>query len=195
VRFFVLSWLFVAVLIGYSGVLRSTQLPMSALGVAITLALIVAFAVRREYRDKALRAGVRPLIAVHLARFAGLYILWLYNRGLLPRDFAMAAGWGHVVVAVLAAIVLLAFRPETRTGRTAILAWNVIGVVGALFVFLSASRIAAADPLAQAGFTSLPLSLLPTFLAPLIMVTHVLIFVWWARATPNSELRTPNGRI
>ena len=185
-RFFVLSWLFVAVLIGYSGVLRSTQLPMSALGVAITLALIVAFALRRDYREKALRAGVRPLIAVHVARFAGIYILWLYDRGPLPRDFAMAAGWGHVAVAVLAVIVLLAFRPETRTGRTAILAWNVIGVVGALFVFLSASRIARADPLAQAGFTSLPLSLLPTFLAPLIMVTHVLIFVWWARKTPNS---------
>ena len=192
-RFFVLSWLFVAVLIGYSGVLRSTQLPMSALGVAITLALIAAVAVRREYREKALRAGVRPLIAVHLARFAGIYILWLYDRGLLPRDFALAAGWGHVAVAVLAVIVLLAFRPEAKTGRTAILAWNVIGVVGALFVFLSASRIARADPLAQAGFTALPLSLLPTFLAPLIMVTHVLIFVWWARATSNSKRRTPNS--
>jgi hypothetical protein len=181
VRFFVLSWLFVAVLIGYSGLLRNTRLPMPALGVAITLTLIAAIAVRRDYRERALRAGVRPLVAVHLARFSGIYVLWLYNLGLLPRDFALSAGWGHIVVAVLAAIVLLAFRPDTKTGRTAILVWNLIGVLGVLFVFATAARMAGTDALVQSGFTSLPLSLLPTFLAPLIIVTHMLIFVWWMR--------------
>ena len=180
-RFFVLSWLFVATLVGYSGVLRTTRLPMPALGVAITLMLVAAVAIRRDYRDRALRAGVRPLIAVHLTRFAGIYILILYNRGLLPRDFAMSAGWGHIVVALLAAIVLLAFRPDTGAGRTAILVWNVLGVFGVMYVFMTAARMAGTDELLQAGFTSLPLSLLPTFLAPLIIVTHVLIFFWYAR--------------
>ena len=192
VRFFVLSWLFVAALVGYSGILRNTQLPMPALGVAMTLALVAVIAVRRDYRERALRAGVRPLIAVHLTRFAGIYTLWLYHRGLLPRDFAMPAGWGHIVIAVLAAIVLLAFRPDTRAGRTAILVWNVIGLLGVFVVFAAAARMAGADPFAQAGFTSLPLSLLPTFLAPLIVVTHVLIFVWWTRQTPDSS--TPNSQ-
>ena len=191
-RFFVLSWLFVAVLIGYSGLLRNTRLPMPALGVAITLTLVAAIAVRRDYRERALRAGVRPLVAVHLVRFAGIYVLWLSSRGLLPRDFAMSAGWGHIVVAALAAMVLLAFRPDTKTGRTAILVWNVIGVVGVLFVFATAAPMASADPLVQAGFTSLPLSLLPTFLAPLIIVTHMLIFVWWAREIPKPQ--TPNSK-
>ena len=153
-------------------------MPMPALGVAITLALLAALAVRRDYLEKALRAGVRPLVAVHLVRFSGLYVLWLASRGLLPGDFAMSAGWGHIVVAILAAIVLLVVRPETKAGRTAILAWNVIGVLGVLFVFAAAARMAGTDALLQAGFTSLPLSLLPTFLAPLIVVTHVLIFVW-----------------
>ena len=190
-RFFVVSWLFVAALVGYSGVLRNTRLPMPALGVAITLTLIAAIAVRRDYRERALRAGVRPLIAIHLTRFAGIYVLVLYSRGLLPRDFATWAGWGHVVVAALAAVVLLAFRPDTRTGRTAILSWNAIGVIGVLLVFVAATRIPPADPLWQ-GFASLPLSLLPTFLAPLIIVSHVLIFVWGAGATPNSERRTSN---
>lgn len=182
-RFFVLSWLFVAALVGYSGVLRTTQLPMPALGVAITLVLVAVIAIRRDYRERALRAGVRPLIAVHLTRFAGIYVLILHNRGLVPRDFATAAGWGHIVVAALAAVVLLAFRPDTRAGRTAILTWNVIGVVGVLFVFATVSRMASTDPFLQAGFTSLPLSLLPTFLAPLVIVTHVLIFFWCLRRT------------
>ena len=173
-----------ATLIGYSGVLRSTRLPMPALGVAITLAAIGALAIRRDYRQKALRAGVRPLIAVHLVRFAGIYVLWLASQGLLPRDFALAAGWGHVIVAAAALIVLLAVRPDTSSGRTAILVWNTIGVVGVLIVFAAATRIAAADPLWQA-FTGLPLSLLPTFVAPLVIATHFLIFVWWRAGSRN----------
>ena len=181
-RFFVLSWLFVATLVGYSGVLRTTRLPMPALGVAIALVLIAAVAIRRDYRARALRAGVRPLIAVHLTRFGGIYVLMLANRGLLPRDFALAAGWGHIVIAVLAAILLLAVRPDTKAGRNAILAWNALGVFDVLLIFAAAVRMVAPDQILQAGFTSLPLSLLPTFLAPLIVVTHVLIFIWWASA-------------
>lgn len=194
VRVFVLSWLFVAVLIGYSGLLRNTRLPMPALGVAITVTLVAAIAIRRDYRERALRAGVRPLVAVHLVRFAGIYVLWLSSHGLLPRDFAMSAGWGHIVVAALAAIVLLTVRPDTKTGRTAILAWNVIGVLGVLYVFATATRMASTDALIQGGFTSLPLSLLPTFLAPLIIVTHMLIFVWWTRQTPDSKPQTSNSK-
>ena len=181
-RFFVLSWLFVAVLIGYSGILRTTRLPMPALGVAISIALVAVIAVSRHYRERALRAGVRPLVAVHLTRFGGIYVLMLANRGLLPRDFALAAGWGHIVVAVLAALVLLLVRPHTKAGRNTILAWNIIGVLGVVFIFAAAVRMARPDQILQAGFTSLPLSLLPTFLAPLIVVTHVLIFIWWANA-------------
>jgi hypothetical protein len=181
VRFFLLSWLFVAVLVGYSGILRTTRLPMPALGVAISVALVALVAISRHYRERALRAGVRPLIAVHLTRFGGIYVLMLANRGLIPNDFALAAGWGHIVVAVLAAILLLAVRPETPTGRNAILAWNVIGVLSVLLIFAAAMRMVRPDQVLQGGFTSLPLSLLPTFLAPLIVVTHVLIFIWWAK--------------
>src|SRR5690349_4742828 len=128
VRFFLLSWLFVATLVGYSGILRTTRLPMPALGVAIAVALIALIGIRRDYRARALRAGVRPLIAVHLTRFLGIYVLMLANRGLIPHDFALAAGWGHIVIAVLAVILLVAARPDTTTGRNAILAWNVLGV-------------------------------------------------------------------
>jgi hypothetical protein len=181
VRFFVLSWLFVAVLIGYSGLLQNTRLPMPALGMAITLTLLAAITLKPEYRKRALRVGVRPLIAVHLSRFVGIYFLWLYNQGLLPRDFAVPAGWGDIVVAMLAVVVLLAFDPKKKSGRIAILLWNIIGLIDILMVFAAGATMARTDPLLQAGFTSLPLSLLPTFLIPLIIVTHVLIFVWWMR--------------
>ena len=180
-RVFLASWLFVAVLVGYSGVLRTTRLPMPALGMAITFTLLVALALRRDYRERALAVGVRALIALHLTRFVGFYFLKLYNDGVLPRDFAVPAGWGDIVVAVLAVIILVAFRPQTRAGRSAIFVWNIIGLADILMVLAAGARLFGRDALMQAAFTGLPLSLLPTFLVPLIIVTHVLIFVWWAR--------------
>ena len=190
VRVFLFSWLFVAVLIGYSGALRGARLPMPALGMAITLTLLFALAVRRDYRERALSVGVRALIAFHLTRFVGIYFLWLYNRGLLPRDMAVPAGWGDIIVAVLAIVVLLAFRPDTPRGRTAIMVWNIIGLTDIIMVLARASEMVERDPLMQMGFTSLPLSLLPTFLVPLIIATHVLIIVWWVqtRKLPTPQL-------
>jgi hypothetical protein len=53
--------------------------------------------------------------------------LWLYGRGLLPRDFAVPAGWGDVLIASTAVIVLLIVRaqPASRGARFAVLIWNV----------------------------------------------------------------------
>jgi hypothetical protein len=48
-------------------------------------------------------------------------------------------------------------------------------------IFAAALRMIAPDQILQAGFTSLPLSLLPTFLVPVIIATHVIIFSRLAR--------------
>lgn len=178
---FVLCWLFVAVIVGFSGILRNTTLSMPALCMAITLTLVAVLAVSPERRKRALSTGIRGLVAVHLVRFFGIYFLWLSRQGLLARDFAILAGWGPIIIAIGAAIVLIAFRPDDTRGRLAILVWNVIGLLDVVLVFAVMAQMARPDPLVQGGFTSLPLSLLPTFLVPLIIVSHVLIFVWWFR--------------
>jgi hypothetical protein len=46
---------------------------------------------------------------------------------------------------------------------------------------MTAARLAAADPSSMRALLRLPLSLLPTFLVPLLMATHVWIFVRLAR--------------
>src|SRR5687767_2064159 len=96
---FVLCWAFAAVLVGFSGLLRNTALPMPGLSAAITLTLIALLAVSRELRTRALSSGIRTLVAVHLVRFFGLYFVWLSRQGLLARDFAIIAGWGPIIIA------------------------------------------------------------------------------------------------
>ena len=185
---FVLCWLMISLLVGYTGILRSTPVPMPVFAVAMTLTLLGWLTIRRDLRDRVLSVGVRVLVALHITRFVGVYFLALYRDGLLPRDFAVPAGWGDILVATGAIIVLAAFRTDTQTGRTAYFTWNVLGLLDILLVLGNGARMMRADRLLQAGFTSLPLILLPLFLVPIIIVTHVMIFVWWLRTRERVEV-------
>jgi len=185
---FVLCWLLISLLVGYTGILRSTPVPMPVFAIAMTLTLLGWLTIRRDLRDRVLSVGVRVLVALHITRFVGVYFLALYRDGLLPRDFAVPAGWGDIMVAIGAIIVLAAFRTDTQIGRTAYFTWNVLGLLDILLVLGNGARMMRADRLLQAGFTSLPLILLPLFLVPIIIVTHAMIFVWWLRTRERVEV-------
>ena len=55
--------------------------------------------------------------------------------------------------------------------------WNTLGFIDILFVVTTATRLALRDPDSMVALLQLPLSLLPTFLVPLIMFTHIVIAI------------------
>ena len=106
------------------------------------------------------------------------------------REEAISSPWGepsapvrHGFIAGLP-IVFLPLGYERRTRLLTI--WNVIGFVDILMVVLTAIRLNLADPTQLRAMLHLPLSLLPTFLVPLIIATHVIIFARIARAQRRS---------
>ncbi|MBI3885606.1 MAG: hypothetical protein HY302_07745 [Opitutae bacterium] len=72
------------------------------------------------------------------------------------------------------------------TRRRAITIWNVIGFVDILLVVGTAARLGLADPAQMRALTYLPLSLLPTFLVPLIIATHVILYARLQRAVATA---------
>jgi hypothetical protein len=84
--------------------------------------------------------------------------------------------WPVPAVATTAIAVFLFTRPDTRVGWGAVLAWNIFGFLDILFVVATAARLGLADPHSMRALLQLPLSLLPTFLVPVIIATHVIIF-------------------
>jgi hypothetical protein len=120
------------------------------------------------------------LLVPHASRFVGFYFLVLQSRGELPYAFAVPGGWGDIVVATTG--LALAFVPrEAVWRRKAYLAWNIFGLVDILFVIATAARLALAEPQSMSALLRLPLSLLPTYFVPLIIATHVVLFVRCSR--------------
>jgi hypothetical protein len=180
-----LGWLCFAV--GLGGWFYSASAP----AVAATVWTLTAFVLLACWKISPIRAWVlnvdlRWLVLFHVTRlFAGAYFLVLCERDQLPCGFARPAGWGDIVVAVLALGVVGAMR--TQFAKTLLLIWNTIGLIDIVFVVFSALRFGLQGWQSMHALRELPLSLLPTFLVPLVIASHVLIFIRLARVGRNLQ--------
>jgi hypothetical protein len=114
---------------------------------------------------------------------AGVYFLALYQQGLLPREFAVVAGWGDILVGVGAIVVLWVCLPVRTSGqRQGLLLWNALGLIDILLVLANGMRLFTRDAGLGGAFTGLPLALLPTFVVPIVITSHLLLFWWHSRA-------------
>ena len=170
-------WFLLAAGAGLSG--RSAQLrypaPQLVLG-TLTLLCLAAVTWVPAIRDWVNGLDVRALTALHLTRFVGISFLLLHAAGKLPWAFAVPGGWGDIVVATLAALLLLLASPASARGRTVWIAWNTLGFLDILFVVATAGRLFKTDPASMQAMLEFPLNLVPTFLVPLIITSHVVLF-------------------
>jgi len=171
-------WLGLAIALGASGKLQTMRPPApQLLLVGLTLALLLALAVSSRIRAWAWSIPVRGLVSLHLLRYVGICFLLLYRNGQLPYAFAVPGGWGDILVATSAALLLLSGPPSTPGRCVAYIAWNGLGLLDILLVVGTAARLGLADPESMRALFRLPLSLVPTFLVPLIIASHVVLAI------------------
>jgi hypothetical protein len=179
------GWLCFAV--GLGGWFRNASAPaVAAIVWTLTALVLLACWKVKPIRAWALNVDLRCLVLFHMTRvFAGAYFLMLCQRGQLPCGFARPAGWGDIVVAILSLAVVSGMRFEFA--KSLLLIWNTIGLIDIIFVVFSALRFGLKDWQSMHALRQLPLSLLPTFLVPLIIASHALIFVRLARTRTSSH--------
>ena len=180
-----LGWLCFA--LGLGGLFHNAMAPAVAVTVwTLTALVLLACWKIAPIRGWSLNIDLHWLVLFHLTRlFAGAYFLVLCQRRQLPCAFATPAGWGDIVIGVLA--VALVSSMHTQFAETVLLSWNTLGLIDIVFVVLSALRVGLKDWQSMHALRELPLSLLPTFLVPLIIASHVLIFVRLSRARIGSQ--------
>jgi hypothetical protein len=163
-----------------SGVLRHLPVPPPAIAVTLTIAVLLLLRLSRGARYAVHMLGPGPLVAFHFTRIAaGGYFLVMGARGVLPRGFTTPAGWGDIIVGVAAVWVLMRCIPVQKPWqRTAFLAWNIAGLLDILAVLINAIRFFAQDQTFVEPFMTLPLAILPTFVVPVVIVSHVMLFPW-----------------
>ncbi len=159
---------------------RLSPLALPGILFALTALLLWAYFRLTALREWVDALDLRTLVLLHLTRFVGVYLLLLYQRGALPRAFIVPGALADLVVAVMALPV--AFAPlEPATRLRAIRIWNIVGLVGLLFALGTLVRLSFTAPWQLHAFTHLPLSLLPTFLLPLLLASHFALLVRTAR--------------
>jgi len=195
VRAFLGSWLLLALVVGASGRFeRATAAEVAATVWGLVLLLTVLRTTWSPFR--AWVEGLEPdaLVALHLTRFVGVAFLTLHAAGRLPATFALPGGIGDITVALTAGVALIAWMP-TRNARQRwfLLAWNLVGLLDIVAVVVTALHVGLKDWHGMAPLRAFPLSLLPTFLVPLIIGSHAEIFRRLARV-PVREQQTWKGR-
>ncbi len=171
-------WLAAALAIGRLGWLQFATPPLPQLLIAaLTLMVLGLFWLPTPFGAWVIAVDMRVLILIHATRIIpGVAFLILYARGQLPWAFAVPGGWGDILVGVTALAVAAIPRPYKGWRRRAILWWNAFGLADILLVVSTATRIAMSEPESLRPLLQLPLSLLPTFVVPIVIATHVALF-------------------
>ena len=146
---------------------------LTVFGLQLVLSLIVYALIAQWYvapwlAEKSIQQALIPLILPHAFRHIGLTF---FVPGVvahpLPSFFAYTAAYGDLVSGLLALLCLVALRGGWGLALPLVWLFNVVGMVD----LLNALRHANAVP--DLGATWY----IPTFLVPVLLVTHVMIFV------------------
>jgi hypothetical protein len=198
----VLVWLAGIVAISASGLLAGDTVLQRLLMPALIVLPIAVFALAWQastgFRSRVLGIDTGMLVILHSWRMVGAGFLFLYAHGVLPGLFAWIAGLGDMLAAFGALLIGSALLRGRPVPRDTLLTWNGFGLLDFLIAVSVGTALRSVyyggsvntDVMAQ-----LPLSLIPTVIVPLYIITHLVIFLqlrerkdWHPARTPGSNM-------
>jgi len=163
--------------------------PPLGVGLAVVIPIVTFllwFTISAGFRQFAMSLNPRTLTFVHSWRVAGFVFLVLYTYGILPGVFALPAGWGDILIGATASFVAITLA--TPNHRGSFILWQVLGISDLVMAVTLGTLANVIEPqgTTTAAMTVLPLSLIPTFAVPLLIVLHM-ICIAQARRWPERE--------
>jgi hypothetical protein len=166
--------------------------PPIALGLAVItpiLLFLVWFASSPGFRQFVLSLSPRAVTLVQSTRIAGIVFLALGTYRILPRYFALSAGWGDMIIGATAPFAALWFsKPAHRRG---FIFWQLLGIADLVNALALGTLSGVIDPhgIPTAAMAVLPMSYITTFAVPVFLMLHI-ICIAQARRWPATTVAT-----
>lgn len=163
--------------------------PQPWLGLAVLTPIVLFslwYATSAGFRQFALTLNPRTLTMVQAWRIGGFVFLVLHAHGILPGIFALPAGWGDIAIGATAPLVAIKLAHSGR--RKSFVLWQILGILDLVMAVSlgTLARLISPGGIAAGAMTVLPLSLIPTFAVPLLIIFHV-ICIAQARRWPEEK--------
>lgn len=145
---------------------------MAIFGTQFVLSVVVFALIARWYvspwlAEKGAYAALAILVIPHAFRHLGLLFLAPPFVGAnLDAGFANMAAYGDLAAGLLAIAALLALRAEMRVAIPVVWVFNIVGSVDLV------NALSRAQVVSELGITLF----IPTFIVPVLLVTHAMIF-------------------
>jgi hypothetical protein len=195
----VVVWFAAASIAGVLGLVNEPGRPPLVLAgfIALPIAGFVAvYLASRAFRGFLQGISLTLLVGSHLWRFVGIGFVIGWLTGHLPAGFAVPEGFGDIVAAAGALVLIRGLRNGTAS-RGWLLAWNVFGlidlvsaiVMGVLYSNSALGALTDGTVTTQALVT-FPVNLIPNFFVPLFLLLHALTFKKIAEWNPATTAPT-----
>ncbi len=142
----------------------------------IVYALIAKWYVAPWLAEKPVEQALIPLIFPHAFRHIGLVFL---VPGVvakpLPPEFAEPAAYGDLASGLLAILALIALRGGWKAALSLVWLFSVVGTVDLLYAMVGGFIVNAQENMGAAWY-------IPTFVVPVLLVTHFMVFARLLRA-------------
>jgi hypothetical protein len=176
-------WFAFAVWASLSGLFDRGNGPPIALGIAV-VGPIILFELLNQwwpaFHQFVLSGNLRVLTLLQTWRVGGITFLILYWKGMLPGQFALPAGLGDMTVGITAPFIAWYIGRQQQFPKSLFIGWTAFGIAD-LIVAVTMGVLSSPSPaglLAGTVATRLmgqfPLSLVPTFFVPLLMILHII---------------------
>jgi len=200
-------WIGFAIALATTGIYAAAATPVPAVGIMIALPLVAigaAALLSSGVRATLLGLPVPLLLGLNALRILpGAFILLLASQGKLSGPFPQSAGWGDIIVGVIAIPLMLTAARNFAGSRGALLAWNILGTLDLMEAVALGVLSAPGSPLqifggavGSTGMWSLPWSSVPTVLVPFYFITHGIVFAHLAQRTrQNNAFAATQARL
>jgi len=181
--------------------LLAVQAPFPVIGLYLAgplLGIAALASLSPAWRAALLGLPMPLLVGLNLSRVIGTLFLLLAAEGRLSGPFPILAGWGDILVGVLALPALLTALRPSDGARSFLAGWNALGALD-LIVAVSLGVVSVqGSPLqlfdagaGSAAVQALPWAFIPTVLVPFYLTVHAILFVQIRRM----DSRVPTRRI